>query len=177
MLVALFANVSVAAADTIYACVSNKDGAPRFVSATTVCKPNETKYSWNSTGPAGPQGPVGPAGPTGPKGDTGDTGATGPAGADGTAVAYAEVTTAPALTANVKNVTSVSRPSTGLYCLDTTVTVKNVAATVQGATAGNVAATAGTVAGCPAGTDLVVRTWSVSSGNLASTFAFYVNIN
>ena len=40
-----------ASASTIYACVNNSSGEIRIVSASTTCKPNEHKISWNTTGP------------------------------------------------------------------------------------------------------------------------------
>jgi hypothetical protein len=54
----LFASVGNASAATIYACADKSSGGVRFVSATTVCKNNELRYSWNEAGSPGPQGPV-----------------------------------------------------------------------------------------------------------------------
>ena len=87
-------------------------------------------------GPAGPAGPAGSAGPAGPKGDPGgagakgDTGATGAAGAigpagpkgdNGTARAYALVQYGCVADvcpiSRAKNIASVRRPSTGVYCI------------------------------------------------------------
>jgi hypothetical protein len=73
-------------------------------------------------GPAGPRGYRGYTGKTGRPGATGKTGATGPIGPSGTARAYAVVQptspTKPVLiAAQTANVTSVSEPSTGVYCL------------------------------------------------------------
>jgi len=62
------------------ACINGGNGGMRLVDSSTACHNNETRVSWNITGPAGPPGPVGPAGPTGA---TGATGATGPAGPPG----------------------------------------------------------------------------------------------
>lgn len=64
------------------ACISGGNGQMRLVDSSTACKNNETRVSWNITGPAGPPGPAGPAGPAGP---TGATGAPGPAGDPGPA--------------------------------------------------------------------------------------------
>jgi len=58
----------------IHACVINRSGAIRIVSATTTCDVRETSLDWGIEGPAGPQGP---------KGDTGDVGLMGPQGPQG----------------------------------------------------------------------------------------------
>jgi hypothetical protein len=68
------------------ACINGGNGGIRLVDSSTPCHNNETRVSWNITGPAGPPGstgPAGPAGPTGATGPAGPTGATGPAGPTG----------------------------------------------------------------------------------------------
>jgi hypothetical protein len=68
------------------ACINPGNGGMRLVDSSTPCHNNESRVSWNITGPAGPPGPAGPAGPAGPTGATGPagpTGATGPAGPAG----------------------------------------------------------------------------------------------
>lgn len=74
------------------ACVNPGNGGLRLVDTGVPCHNNETRVSWNVTGPPGPEGPAGPTGPTGatgatgpagPTGPTGPTGATGPAGPPG----------------------------------------------------------------------------------------------
>jgi len=74
------------------ACINGGNGGMRLVDSSTACHNNETRVSWNITGPMGPAGPVGPAGPagaagapgaTGPAGPEGPKGATGAAGATG----------------------------------------------------------------------------------------------
>jgi hypothetical protein len=91
----------------IFACYSNTTGELFRVEHSAKCPPEETKISWNVTGPqglqgasgaqgaqglpgpqgaAGPQGPhgsSGPKGPPGPQGATGAQGVTGPQGATG----------------------------------------------------------------------------------------------
>lgn len=77
---------TVAAQDTIYACVT-KEGDVRLVRATEPCRRHETRIRWSVVGPQGPQGPQGPAGsqgPAGPQGPAGAQGATGPQGIVGT---------------------------------------------------------------------------------------------
>jgi hypothetical protein len=59
---------NIASANTIYACVSNRSGEVRIVTAATTCHSRETKISWNSEGPQGPQGVPGPKGDPGPAG-------------------------------------------------------------------------------------------------------------
>src|SRR5262245_8412544 len=76
---------------TLEACINPGNGMMRLVDSSTPCHNNESRVSWNITGPAGPPGPqgdpgpAGPAGATGPAGPTGATGATGPAGPAGPA--------------------------------------------------------------------------------------------
>jgi hypothetical protein len=68
---------------TLEACINPGNGNMRLVDSSTPCHNNESRVSWNITGPAGPQGPQGDTGPAGPPGATGATGATGAAGAPG----------------------------------------------------------------------------------------------
>jgi hypothetical protein len=66
--------------------------------------------------PAGPQGPKGDPGPQGPKGDPGVQGSQGVQGVPGTARAYGRVTADGTLTRS-KNVTGVTHPVKGVYCI------------------------------------------------------------
>lgn len=65
------------------ACINPGNGGMRLVDSSTPCHNNESRVSWNITGPAGPPGPQGPTGATGPAGPAGLPGATGPAGPTG----------------------------------------------------------------------------------------------
>lgn len=65
------------------ACINGGNGGMRLVDSAQACHNNETRVSWNITGPAGPAGPIGPIGPTGATGATGPTGPTGATGATG----------------------------------------------------------------------------------------------
>jgi hypothetical protein len=47
------------------ACVTNRTGAIKIVSAGTSCAANQHKIAWNKTGPRGLTGPPGPPGPAG----------------------------------------------------------------------------------------------------------------
>ncbi len=59
----------------IHACVNNRTGSVRIVSATSTCDANkETTLDWGIQGPKGDKGDVGPMGPQGPKGDIGPQG-------------------------------------------------------------------------------------------------------
>jgi hypothetical protein len=65
----------------IHACVTNRTGAVRIVSATSTCDANkETALDWGIQGPQGPKGDIGPQGLQGLKGDVGPMGPQGPAG-------------------------------------------------------------------------------------------------
>jgi hypothetical protein len=46
-----------------HACVTNRTGAIRIVSASTRCAAGQHKIFWNQAGPRGPRGPKGPPGP------------------------------------------------------------------------------------------------------------------
>jgi len=95
----LFASAVVAkssAPSRIYACVSNRTGIPRLVSASKRCRRGEHKISWVASsargavgipGARGPTGPGGTAGAPGVAGAAGTPGPTGPAGIPGTAAA------------------------------------------------------------------------------------------
>lgn len=82
---ALIGGVSLAVGSTtpLYACVANRTGAVRMVSATTTCARNENKITWNVEGPQGPAGAAGVQGVAGPAGPQGEPGVAGPAGPQG----------------------------------------------------------------------------------------------
>lgn len=93
---ALIGGVSLAVGSTtpLYACVTNRTGAVRMVSATTTCARTENKITWNVEGPQGPagaagaQGVAGPVGPQGEPGPAGPQGEPGPAAGDTRTVVY-----------------------------------------------------------------------------------------
>lgn len=131
--------------------------------------PAGPKGGIGETGPEGPIGETGPAGPEGPKGDTGNTGPqgpkgdTGPVGPAGTALAYANVYSGGGFSAAyAKNIASVTRPQTGLYCITMTAGLDaRVAAATLSSTSmpGVIRAGAGYYQipnQCPAGTDAQV---------------------
>ena len=72
--------------NVLEACINGGNGGMRLVDSSTACHNNETRVSWDITGPAGPPGPTGATGATGatgPAGPAGATGAAGPAGPQG----------------------------------------------------------------------------------------------
>lgn len=129
-------------------------------------------------GNAGPQGPQGAAGPQGPQG---------PQGVPGTAVAYAQVNdgTVAFIGQRTSGFAGVTRPSTGLYCLQPTAAVAAVAfngaqptrPTVASVEYGNTSTPTDTLTvaprggtfDCPGGT-FEVRTYR--NGALADNVAF-----
>jgi hypothetical protein len=116
-----------------------------LISSTKQIKPSVLKKLKGASGKAGPAGATGPSGPAGPTGPAGATGGPGPQGVAGSAVAFAhiEAKSEPAAildAANSKNVSAASegKGEKGLYCITTTVPVKNVTGTADfnGATEG-----------------------------------------
>src|SRR5258706_7581266 len=61
------------------ACVNPGNGGLRLVDAAEACHSNETRVTWNITGPPGPTGPAGPIGPTRAPRATGPARPAGPA--------------------------------------------------------------------------------------------------
>jgi hypothetical protein len=71
---------------TIYACMLNRIGTIRIVSALNQCSNRlETPMQWNVVGPVGPAGAQGVPGPAGVQGVPGPAGAQGPQGVPGPA--------------------------------------------------------------------------------------------
>src|SRR5436190_20051533 len=71
---AVLVPIAMRAASTpgvLEACVNPGNGNLRLVDSSTPCHDNESRVSWDITGPAGPPGPTGPAGPTGATGPEG----------------------------------------------------------------------------------------------------------
>lgn len=62
-----------AANNTVHACKSKSGGDVRIVNAGKKCKTNETKLTWNKTGPKGAKGARGKVGPQGPPGEDGSS--------------------------------------------------------------------------------------------------------
>src|SRR4051812_16603672 len=90
VLVAVAATIgygTIPAANGIITGCFNKDGANLRVidAAQTQCNSNETKLTWNQTGPQGQMGLTGPAGPAGPTGAAGAQGIQGIQGSVGPA--------------------------------------------------------------------------------------------
>lgn len=101
-------NAAVKSADVVNGSLLSKDFKPGQLVA-------------GAPGPQGAPGPKGDSGATGAQGPKGETGATGPQGNPGTARAYARVLANPNAVidpAKTKGLTAVSRPATGVYCLE-----------------------------------------------------------
>jgi hypothetical protein len=63
ILAGLVATITESSAQTMYACVSIKNRAMRYVGTSPVtCTKGEVLISWNQAGPTGPTGPQGPPG-------------------------------------------------------------------------------------------------------------------
>jgi len=86
---------------TITACVRNRADIVRIIDPGETCGRNETRVTWNVTGPQGPKGdagapgatgPAGPIGPAGPHGPAGPAGPAGPKGDTGPAGPAADLT-------------------------------------------------------------------------------------
>jgi hypothetical protein len=138
-------------------------------------------------GPAGPRGLTGVTGKTGKTGATGKTGLTGPPGPAGTARAYAIVQPTLPTQANLvagvsSNITGVSEPSAGVYCLapaapinasTETVAVSPEVSYSSGKLPGIVAVNAQRTGGCPA-TDFEVDTYAPGASTPTSGYAFTI---
>lgn len=140
------------------------------------------------TGPIGPRGERGLTGPRGPRGATGQRGATGLTGPAGSAKAYAVVqptspTAASLIPGQTANVTAVSEPAPGVYCLAPAAGVNpaSEAAVVSPETSYSTAEAPGVVAlsaqrkHCPA-SDFEVDTYTPGTSTLATGYAFSILI-
>jgi hypothetical protein len=118
-----------------------------------------------AAGPAGPQGAAGPAGPAGPQGPAGHD------GQDGGPHRYAELNAAGVLQEDVKNIdqTQVSHPEAGRYCFTFPSGDRPTSGAANGLSSDTIATLdldpAGAIPGCPAGSNVQVRTYDPSVGN------------
>jgi hypothetical protein len=119
-------NSFVASNGVIHGCVSKQGGLLEVVKPGRHCPRGAVSLPFAATGPSGRVGPQGPQGPQGLQGIAGQAGTPGTPGTPGapgvpgTARAYGWVdrfTTGFLDTAHVKNVTSVTNPSPGDYCI------------------------------------------------------------
>jgi hypothetical protein len=172
-LIALF----VALGGTSYAALKiprNSVGSPQVINGS-LQKADLSKKAVAAL--KGNRGAQGAQGSPGPAGAPGAAGATGPAG---TARAYAEVdsTTPSLVTARTKNITAVSRPSTGTYCLTPAAgidprTVATVASEdFELSPVDGIVQVTGTGTDCPAG-QFEVQT-DDTSGFLVNTISFHL---
>src|SRR5207244_2267075 len=82
LLLAAIATAPRSDASTLYACVK-KSGAARILTKKPRCKRDETKLSWNTTGPPGQNGAAGKEGAPGKEGKEGGSGGKGLTGSTG----------------------------------------------------------------------------------------------
>lgn len=198
LLLAAFAATSQAQAQTIYACYKKKSGSIHIVTKGGKCKKGESKVSWNSEGPAGKNGTngtngtngapgkEGAAGKEGPAGKEGVAGKTGNTGPEGTALAYAEVSSTGTLGSSkgVVKMTPGASPGTGVYCLDIPGTLHTGVAT-SNSLGGGVVPSIDAVdmapifevlfEECAAGTTVAVHTYN-DKGEAAAA-GFFLNVN
>jgi hypothetical protein len=142
-----------------------------------------------TTGAVGPAGSPGKEGPPGKEGGGGKEGKEGKEGIAGSAVAYAHVLgltdeKTPLDAANSKNVSAVTEPFKGGYCISTTVPIKNVSAIPDFNHGGGVGVTVSadfeevpTVIAskeCPAGTTVLVET---GTGGTEASADFWISFN
>jgi hypothetical protein len=156
-----------------------------LINSTKQINPKVLKKLKGKAGKPGAAGLPGAAGPTGPAGPTGKEG---PTGAAGSAVAYAHIVglsnpAAPLDSANSKNVSVVTEPFAGGYCISTTVPIKNVAGAGDfdegGGPGVTVSANFTLVAGtipltCPAGTTVLAET---GTGGSTASADFWISFN
>jgi hypothetical protein len=123
-----------------------------------------------------------PQGERGPQGVQGQQGPPGQPGAPGSAVAYAKLKSDLTLDATrSKNVASITKgsllgtPQTGKWCVDATVPVNHVVATLADGFPGEISADLDSLFLCPAGADALVEIWT-SAGD-ATDSAFWVLFN
>jgi hypothetical protein len=107
-----------------------------LINSTKQINPKVLKKLKGNAGAPGAPGAAGTSGKEGAAGKEGPAGKEGKEGSAGSAVAFAHVTafsapTTPLDTANSKNVSAVSEGQTGLYCISTTVPVKNATGNVD----------------------------------------------
>jgi hypothetical protein len=128
--------------------------------------------------PAGPRGAAGPQGPAGPAGAAGQAGPAGPTGPAGAAKAYARVLSGGDVDdPRARGIAdaAVSKPATGVYCIDVDGGARNVIATLDvSGGAGSVAASA-LLTTCPSGKEVEVQTFN--NAGAAADRAFYLLVN
>jgi hypothetical protein len=72
------AKLATSSPGELEACINPGNGMMRLVDSSTACHNNETRVTWNITGPAGPPGPPGAPGAPGAPGPAGPPGPPGP---------------------------------------------------------------------------------------------------
>jgi hypothetical protein len=128
--------------------------------------------------PRGPAGAPGPQGPAGPAGAAGPAGPAGPAGASGSGKAYARILPSGDVDegrAKAIADAAVSKPATGVYCIDIDGGAVNVMATTDIAAGSGIASAGVLLSQCPSGKEVEVHTYT--SGGVAADQPFFVLVN
>jgi Collagen triple helix repeat (20 copies) len=159
-----------------------------LINSASQISPKILKKLKGKTGATGKTGAPGAPGTPGAAGTPGASGKEGVPGSAGSAVAYAHILgltspTAPLDAANSKNVSAVTEPFAGGYCVSTTVPIKNVAGVPDFGSGGTPGTTvnadftelATAVPGvCPVGTTVLLET---GTGGSAAKADFWVSFN
>jgi hypothetical protein len=170
----------------IHGCSQKNTGNLRVVGARKKCSKGEKAIAWNQAGQRGQPGAPGATGATGANGANGANGTNGTTGPAGSAAAYADIESGGSInTPNSKNVTAVTRPFTGVYCLQVTVTPHNAVASVHANESGlTIAATdvhpstiSTTCGATLPSANVVVTTYTASSTPGFANRGFYLAIN
>jgi hypothetical protein len=125
-----------------------------------------------------PAGKPGPAGPAGPAGAAGPAGPAGPAGAAGSAKAFARVAQSGDVDdprAKAIADAAVSKPATGVYCIDIDGGALNVVGTLDVAGGAGMITASLQLTGCPSGKEVEVRTFDDFGAPI--DHAFFVSVN
>jgi hypothetical protein len=127
--------------------------------------------------PRGPRGLMGPAGPAGPAGAAGPAGPAGPTGPSGAAKAFARILAGGDVDdPRARGITdgSVSKPGTGVYCVDIEGGAINAVASIDAGATGQIA-TSVLLGVCPSGKEVEVRTFDSTGAAADRPFFLLVN--
>jgi hypothetical protein len=128
-------------------------------------------------GPRGLMGPAGPAGAAGPAGPAGAPGPAGPTGPSGAAKAFARILAGGDVDdPRARGITdgAVSKPGTGVYCVDVDGGAINAVASIDANATGQIA-TSVLLGSCPSGKEVEVRTFDSTGAAADRPFFLLVN--
>jgi len=133
----------------------------------------------SARGPRGPRGRRGPRGFRGVQGPAGPAGPAGAAGAPGSALAYAEIpASGGVVAARAKGLAAanVTKPQTGLYCINGVPSAKNaVASVIAGGSGWYVFARIGGGGTCPGGTNVLLTVYDAGGQPVDSAVMVQIN--